>query len=98
MTLDDIERLFGEEISRLVDGVTKLGQLELQSDQTKQAENFRKLLGHVGRHPVLLVKLADRLHNMRTLSIPKSEKGPDCAGDHGDIPVERIGIRDWKTS
>ena len=68
-TLDDIERLFGDEVSRLVDGVTKLGQLELQSDQTKQAENFRKLLLAMSEDiRVLLVKLADRLHNMRTIS------------------------------
>src|SRR6187431_621781 len=43
-TLDDIERVFGPEITRLVDGVTKLSRIELQSDQTKQAENFRKLV------------------------------------------------------
>ena len=100
-TLDDIERLFGDEISRLVDGVTKLGQLELQSDQTKQAENFRKLLLAMSEDiRVLLVKLADRLHNMRTLSyIPKSEKRARIARETMDIyaPLaERIGIRDWK--
>ena len=100
-TLDDIERLFGDEISRLVDGVTKLGQLELQSDQTKQAENFRKLLLAMSEDiRVLLVKLADRLHNMRTLSyIPKPEKRARIARETMDIyaPLaERIGIRDWK--
>src|SRR5829696_3440155 len=67
-TLDDIERLFGPEIARLVDGVTKLSRIELQSDQTKQAENFRKLVLAMSEDiRVLLVKLADRLHNMRTL-------------------------------
>src|SRR5580658_9610698 len=67
-TLDDIERLFGPEIARLVDGVTKLSRLELQSDQTQQAENFRKLVLAMSEDiRVLLVKLADRLHNMRTL-------------------------------
>ncbi|MED6311551.1 MAG: HD domain-containing protein, partial [Pseudomonadota bacterium] len=100
-TLDDIERLFGDEIGRLVDGVTKLGQLELQSDQTKQAENFRKLLLAMSEDiRVLLVKLADRLHNMRTLSyIPKPEKRARIARETMDIyaPLaERIGIRDWK--
>jgi len=66
-TLDDITRLFGGEIARLVDGVTKLSRLELQSDRTKQAENFRKLLLAMSEDiRVLLVKLADRLHNMRT--------------------------------
>ncbi len=74
-TLPEIERLFGKEIARLVDGVTKLSRIELQnfetgesSDQTKQAENFRKLLLAMSEDiRVLLVKLADRLHNMRTL-------------------------------
>ena len=100
-TLDDIERLFGDEVSRLVDGVTKLGQLELQSDQTKQAENFRKLLLAMSEDiRVLLVKLADRLHNMRTISyIANSDKRARIARETMDIyaPLaERIGIRDWK--
>lgn len=100
-TLEDIENLFGDEISRLVDGVTKLGQLELQSDHTKQAENFRKLLLAMSEDiRVLLVKLADRLHNMRTLHhIPNPEKRVRIARETMDIfaPLaERIGIRDWK--
>ena len=74
-TLREVEKLFGPEIARLVDGVTKLSRIELQSaeqgepnDQTKQAENFRKLLLAMSEDiRVLLVKLADRLHNMRTL-------------------------------
>jgi GTP pyrophosphokinase len=71
-TLDDIDRLFGADIARLVDGVTKLSRLELQSDQTKQAENFRKLVLAMSEDiRVLLVKLADRLHNMRTLRFLK---------------------------
>ena len=58
-TLEDIERLFGSDIARLVDGVTKLSRLELQSDQTKQAENFRKLVLAMSEdNRVLLVKLA----------------------------------------
>src|SRR5258708_10744214 len=75
-TLDEIQRLFGPEIARLVDGVTKLSRIELQSDHTKQAENFRKLLIAMSEDiRVLLVKLADRLHNMRTLHhIPDPEK------------------------
>jgi guanosine-3',5'-bis(diphosphate) 3'-pyrophosphohydrolase len=73
-TLDDISRLFGGEIARLVDGVTKLSRLELQSDRTKQAENFRKLLLAMSEDiRVLLVKLADRLHNMRTLRFIKDD-------------------------
>jgi GTP pyrophosphokinase len=66
--LADIEARFGKVIAGLVDGVTKLNRLELQSDRTKQAENFRKLVLAMSRDiRVLLVKLADRLHNMRTL-------------------------------
>src|ERR671931_202090 len=73
-TLEDIQRLFGPEIARLVDGVTKLSRIELQSDQTKQAENFRKLVLAMSEDiRVLLVKLADRLHNMRTLHFIKSD-------------------------
>src|SRR5690606_7633338 len=69
---DDIGRLFGPEVSRLVDGVTKLSRIELQSDKTKHAENFRKLVLAMSEDiRVLLVKLADRLHNMQTLHFIK---------------------------
>jgi GTP pyrophosphokinase len=67
-TRDQIEQLFGTEIAELVDGVTKLTQLELSSTETAQAENFRKLLVAMAADVrVILVKLADRIHNMRTL-------------------------------
>ncbi|CAN5894502.1 bifunctional (p)ppGpp synthetase/guanosine-3',5'-bis(diphosphate) 3'-pyrophosphohydrolase [soil metagenome] len=67
-TRDEIARLFGESVARLVDGVTKLSRLEVQSESTKEAENLRKLvLAMSSDIRVLLVKLADRLHNMRTL-------------------------------
>ncbi len=73
-TLEEIETLFGKEIAFLVDGVTKLSQIEFQSDKTKQAENFRKLLIAMSSDiRVLLIKLADRLHNMRTLHFVESE-------------------------
>ncbi len=73
--LPDIEARFGKEIAGLVDGVTKLTRLELQSDRTKQAENFRKLVLAMSRDiRVLLVKLADRLHNMRTLHFVRDEE------------------------
>jgi GTP pyrophosphokinase len=72
-TIADIESNFGSEIAGLVDGVTKLSQLELFSERTQQAENFRKLMLAMSNDiRVLLVKLADRLHNMRTLSHIKS--------------------------
>jgi GTP diphosphokinase / guanosine-3',5'-bis(diphosphate) 3'-diphosphatase len=100
-TLEDIERLFGKDIARLVDGVTKLSRIELQSDQTKQAENFRKLVVAMSEDiRVLLVKLADRLHNMRTLHFIKlPEKRRRIARETMDIyaPLaERLGIHRMK--
>src|SRR5579863_8738671 len=100
-TLADIEKLFGAEIARLVDGVTKLSRLELQSDQTKQAENFRKLVLAMSEDiRVLLVKLADRLHNMQTLRFIKdAEKRRRIARETMDIYVplaERIGMHRMK--
>ena len=100
-TLDDIERLFGRDIARLVDGVTKLSRLELQSDQTKQAENFRKLVLAMSEDiRVLVVKLADRLHNMTTLHyIKNDDKRRRIARETLEIyaPLaERIGIHRMK--
>ena len=95
-TLDDIERLFGPEIARLVDGVTKLSRIELQSDQTKQAENFRKLVLAMSEDiRVLLVKLADRLHNMQTLHFIKDagEAPAHRARDDGDLRPARRAHR-----
>lgn len=74
-TRDDIAEMFGEEIAVLVEGVTKLSRLELQAEHTRQAENLRKFILAISRDVrVLLVKLADRLHNMRTLHFVKPEK------------------------
>lgn len=100
-TSEEITELFGEEIAQLVDGVTKLTRLELQSDRAKQAENFRKLLLAMSKDiRVLLVKLADRLHNMRTLHhVPKEERRHRIAHETMDIyaPLaERIGMHDIK--
>jgi GTP diphosphokinase / guanosine-3',5'-bis(diphosphate) 3'-diphosphatase len=76
-TYAEIERAFGHEIAELVDGVTKLTNLQLSSSETKQAENFRKLFMAMSKDlRVILVKLADRLHNMRTI---RSLPGPKQA-------------------
>ncbi len=100
-TLDQIEQLFGKEVARLVDGVTKLSRIELQSDHTKHAENFRKLvLAMSADIRVLLVKLADRLHNMQTLSFIKDpEKRRRIALETLEIyaPLaERMGMQQMK--
>jgi GTP pyrophosphokinase len=100
--LPEIEKRFGREIAGLVDGVTKLTRLELQSDRTKQAENFRKLVLAISRDiRVLLVKLADRLHNMRTLHFVRDvERRRRIARETMEIyaPLaERIGMDAVKT-
>jgi guanosine-3',5'-bis(diphosphate) 3'-pyrophosphohydrolase len=102
VTLADIEKGFGRDVARLVDGVTKLTRLELQSDRTKQAENFRKLVLAMSEDiRVLLVKLADRLHNMRTLRFVRDEtKRRRIAAETLEIyaPLaERIGMDAVKT-
>lgn len=73
LTLEDIEKQFDADVSKIVDGVTKLTKIEFQPDHVRQAENFRKLLIAMSEDiRVLLVKLADRLHNMRTIKCVKS--------------------------
>lgn len=102
VTYADLEKEFGEEVAKLVDGVTKLTQLELKSDAEnfKQAENFRKLLVAMSEDiRVLLVKLADRTHNMRTIEHVRPEKRKRIAQETLDIyaPLaERIGIQQFK--
>jgi len=100
-TLEQIEQLFGKEVARLVDGVTKLSRIELQSDHTKHAENFRKLvLAMSADIRVLLVKLADRLHNMQTLNFIKDvDKRRRIALETLEIyaPLaERMGMQQMK--
>ena len=102
VTMAEIERRFGPAVGGLVDGVTKLTRLELQSDRTKQAENFRKLVLAMSKDiRVLLVKLADRLHNMRTLHyVQKPERRLRIARETMEIyaPLaERIGMDALKT-
>ncbi|MEI6419242.1 MAG: HD domain-containing protein, partial [Sphingomonadales bacterium] len=96
-TQAEIDRLFGPNVGRLVDGVTKLSKIETQTESERQAENLRKfLLAMSNDIRVLLVKLADRLHNMRTLHHIKSEeKRRRIAKETMDIYVplaERIGM------
>lgn len=100
-TIEDIETQFGEEIARLVDGVTKLSMYELTSPASKQAENFQKFVLAMAKDVrVLLVKLADRLHNMRTLHhIPKQEKRERIALETIQIyaPLAgRIGVQSFR--
>jgi GTP diphosphokinase / guanosine-3',5'-bis(diphosphate) 3'-diphosphatase len=97
-TYDDIKASFGQEIADLVDGVTKLTGLEVFSERTKQAENFRKLMLAMSNDiRVLLVKLADRLHNMRTLRfIKEPDKRRRIAQETFDVyaPLAgRIGMQ-----
>ncbi len=101
VTLDDIEQSFGKEIRHLVDGVTKLSKLEGKSENLNQAENFRKLLIAMSEDlRVLLVKLADRMHNMQTLKFIKNpEKRQRIARETVEIYAalaERIGMRNMK--
>ena len=99
-TKAEIDLLFGEEIGALVDGLTKIEKLNLVSKRAEQAENFRKLLVAISSDiRVLLVKLADRLHNMRTLEHMKPEKRMRIAQETMDIyaPLAgRMGIQEMK--
>ncbi len=90
---------FGKEVAELVDGVSKISQIEFETKEEEQAENFRKMLLAMGRDiRVILIKLADRLHNMRTLAALPRDRRRAIARETLDIyaPIaNRLGMRQW---
>ena len=100
-TSDSIEKQFGKDVALMVDGVTKLGQVPFSTREEQQAENVRKMLLAMAQDVrVIIIKLADRLHNMRTLQYMKPEKQKEKARETMDIyaPIaHRLGISKIKT-
>ncbi|MBE6827801.1 MAG: bifunctional (p)ppGpp synthetase/guanosine-3',5'-bis(diphosphate) 3'-pyrophosphohydrolase [Ruminococcaceae bacterium] len=100
ITLDDIKKDFGADVANLVDGVTKLGKIPLSTKEEQQAENVRKMLLAMSEDiRVIIIKLADRLHNMRTLDYMYPQKRRDKALETLEIyaPLaHRLGIRNVK--
>ena len=100
-TLDDIERTFGSDVAAIVDGVTKLDRVQFNSKEAQQAATMRKMLVAMARDlRVLIIKLADRLHNMRTIAAMPAWKQDRIARETLDIyaPLShRLGMQDVKT-
>ena len=99
-TLDDIKREFGDDVALLVDGVTKIGRLNFSTKEQQQAESLRKMLIAMGQDiRVIIIKLADRLHNMRTIDAMPEQKQRDKSVETLEIyaPIaHRLGIRPVK--
>ena len=97
VTLEDVTKLFGSEIAGLIDGVTKLGKIPYSSREEQQAENIRKMLIAMANDiRVIIIKLADRLHNMRTIECMKEQHRRDKALEVMEVyaPIaHRLGIR-----
>ncbi|MCJ7497254.1 MAG: HD domain-containing protein, partial [candidate division Zixibacteria bacterium] len=99
--LEEIEKVFGDEIAMLVDGVTKIGEIKFESAEEEQAEYYRKMLLSMAKDiRVIIIKLADRLHNMRTLEALPGEKQLRIAQETKDVyaPLaHRFGMAMVKT-